>query len=220
MLGQAVGDVGVLRRGEQVPAAVGQLGDMQRAVTDVGDPLPGRIKPRLDDRSCGRDQPRNDARRLLVGGHGQDPELPVQRESHRLGGCVGRVGDDARGQLASPFPPYALSLRHLAAALVPGRSRVGQHLLGPAAAQIQQPQAAHGILAAPGAQEQHPAAVSRDRRRARHAEGEVPGPGELPGELVDVHPAAQSSGQLVRSSPRGSSTTWPGPSVPPKIITG
>ena len=175
----------------------GELDHVQRAVGDVRDSLPGRVDARLRDGACGWHQGGERRRAGLVGLVGlaglvgfagsQDPELAVERERDRAAAVVGRVGDDAGRQLADSLAADSLGLGDLARPDVPGRGRVGQQLLAGVAGQVEEPQAADGILTAVGPQEQDAPAVGGDGHGARDPEGEAPRPGELAGKFVENH---------------------------------
>ena len=54
MLSQAPGNIVVLRGGQQAARPVREFGHVQRAVRDVGNPLPRRVDPRVSHRARGR----------------------------------------------------------------------------------------------------------------------------------------------------------------------
>jgi hypothetical protein len=120
VLSQAVGNLGVLRRGQAVVSAVGDVDDVQRAASDVGDAAACRVQPGIDDRpGC---------RQLLRFGRlgPGDPELAVESERDRPAGCIGGEGSDAAGQLANALAPDPLGLRQVAVAVAGQGSRVRQ----------------------------------------------------------------------------------------------
>ena len=211
MLREAVGNLVVLRGGQQAACPVGQLGHVQRAVRDVGHALPRRVDPRVRRRARGRHRFRDAGRRARVVADAQHPQPPVQREHDRPAGRVGRVGHDPGRALACPLPPDALSLGHIARTEVPRRRRIGQKPLTDSAAvpravgQVQPPQARDRVFTAPGAEKQHAPAIPGDRHRVRNAKREVPSAGQLPGEVVDRHastlPRGPAAAPRVNRSP-------------------
>jgi hypothetical protein len=210
MLREAVGNVVVLRGGQQAACPVGQLGHVQRAVRDVGHALPRRVDPRVRRRARGRHRFRDAGRRAEVVADPQHPQPPVQREHDRPAVRVGRVGHDPGRGLACPLPPDALGLGHIARTGVPRRRRIGEKPLASSrtVGQVQPPQAGYRVFTAPSAEEQHPPAVPADRHRARNAEREAPRAGQLLEEVVDHHASTLPRGptatrQVKRSQDAG-----------------
>ncbi len=206
MLREAVGNVVVLRGGQQAARPVGQLGHAQRAAGDVGHALPRRVDPRVRHRARGRHRFRDAGRLARVVADAQHPQPPVQREHDRPAVRVGRVGHDPGCALACSFPPDALGLGHIARTEVPRRRRIGDKPLtsSPAVGQVQPPEARDWVFTAPSTEKQHPLAVPRDRHRARNTEREAPRAGQLPGKVIDRHastlPCGPTATRLVNRS--------------------
>jgi len=199
MLREAIGNIVVLGGCQHATRPVGQLGHVQRAAGDVGHALPRRVDPRVRHRARGRHQLGNAGRLARVVADAQHPQPSVQREHGRPAVRVSRVGHDPSRELTFPFPPNALGLGHIARTEVPRRRRIGEKPLAssPAVGQVKPPEAGDRVLTAPGAEEQHPPAIPRDRHRARNAEREAPGTGQLAGEVVNRHPSTLPHGQVV-----------------------
>ena len=181
-LGEPIAEPRLPARPDDLGVLAGrQVGDPQRALADVGDPLPGRVGTRVERGSPGRDLPRGGVPRQV---RQVDPAGQGER-GHRERGVGGESGDAPR-PLARPFPDGPLGVGH-GPARGAGLGRVGdQSFL--AGANVDHPQAGDRIVAALAAQEGHPASVGGDLERAGDAEAEPLGPGLLPREAVGHAP--------------------------------
>ena len=178
---EAVVAVLLLGRGEiggavaHLGVVVGQLDDdlavqrdhPQRAVVHVGDVGPGRVDVRVHALAAGRHRAGVTALQVAY------EEPAGERERRQPAGGVGRVGHDAAGRLAGPFPaPQLRGGNHLGLA-VEQDARIGQQAFL-AGAQVARPQSGIGVVGGQRPQENQTAGawVRQQRQVTGPAEGE------------------------------------------------
>ena len=119
---------------------VSQVGHLQRARADIGQPPPGGVGPRVKRRGLRGHGPRGPA----VAGQRHRVHLPGQREGGQGHVPVGGVGHDPARRLPDPLPPGPFGGRQVllvgAFPVRAERPRIG-HLVLLAADDVQNPQA-------------------------------------------------------------------------------